>query len=240
MSYYIGTSGFTYEHWRDIFYPPEVPAKNWLEYYARHFSTVEINSSFYHLPKPSVCDNWKRRTPENFTFAVKASRFITHIKRLKDCTEPIARFFGAVQPLGEKCGPILFQLPPGMKNDIPRLEGFLKILPAGYRYVFEFRNKTWYTDDLFSALDTAGIGFCIHDLPDMVSPLWVTGSFVYVRFHGAELRYSSPYNDEELASWAGRMNEWAKAGKDIYAYFNNDAGGYAVENAKTLIQFLNQ
>jgi len=201
---------------------------------------VEINSSFYHLPKPAVCENWRKRTPEGFIFAVKASRFITHIKRLNNCTEPLARFFNSIKPLAEKCGPVLFQLPPGLKKDIPRLEVFVVSLPKEYRYTFEFRNETWYDKDLFSLLDSNSIGFCIHDLPDMVSPIEVTGGFAYVRFHGAELKYSSPYSDEELAGWAERMKQWTQSGKDVFAYFNNDAGGYAVNNALTLSRLLNE
>lgn len=236
--FFVGTSGFTYNHWRGVFYAEGLPQRKWLEFYAREFDTVEINSSFYHLPRPSTCEHWRTRVPESFVFAMKGSRFITHIKKLQEIEEPVKNFFEVIQPLGEKCGPILFQLPPGMKKDISLLKNFIEKLPNGFRYVFEFRNNTWYEDDLFSFLDEADITFCIHDLPEQVSPCAVTGSFVYVRFHGARQAYSSSYTDEELETWAARMKQYSITGLDVYAYFNNDFMGFAVENAKTLKHFL--
>ena len=169
---------------------------------------------------------------------MKASRFITHIKRLNDIEEPVKNFFKVIRPLEEKLGPILFQLPPGMKRDLSLLENFIKKLPGRFRYVFEFRNNTWYGEDLLTLLDSAGISFCIHDLPKKVSPRAVTGSFAYIRFHGARQAYTSSYSDEELETWAKRINEYSKTNRDVYVYFNNDIMGYAVENAKTLKQIL--
>lgn len=236
--FFIGTSGFTYNHWRGIFYPDELPQKKWLEHYAQHFDTVEINSSFYHLPRPSTCENWGKRVQESFIYAMKASRFITHIKKLKNIEEPVKNFFEVIQPLGKKLGPILFQLPPGMKKDLSLLKNFIEKLPGGFRYVFEFRNNTWYEDDLFSLLDGADIAFCIHDLPKRASPYAVTGSFVYIRFHGAQQAYSSFYTDEELETWATRIKEYSETGRNVYIYFNNDIMGYAIENAKTLKHLL--
>ena len=238
--FFIGTSGFTYNHWRGVFYPEGLPQRKWLEYYAQHFDTVEINSSFYHLPRPYTCENWRKRVPENFIFTMKASRFITHLKMLNDIEEPLNNFFEVIQPLREKLGPILFQLPPGMKKDIFLLENFIEKLQGGYRYVFEFRNQSWYEDDLFSLLNDTDIAFCIHDFPKRASPCVVTGSFAYVRFHGAQQAYSSAYNDDELRSWVGRVKEYSKMGKDVFAYFNNDIEGYAVENSKILRQFLGE
>jgi len=236
--YFIGTSGFTYNHWRGVFYPEKLPQREWLEFYAEKYDTVEINSSFYHLPRLSTCENWRKRVPEEFIFAMKASRFITHIKKLRDTGEPVGKFFEVIQPLGEKLGPVLFQLPPGMKKDITLLGQFIETLPKGYRHVFEFRNNTWYGDDLFELLDRANIAFCIHDLPGKVSPCEVTGGFAYIRFHGASQAYSSCYRGAELETWAVRMNGYLKTGRDVYAYFNNDIMGYAVENAETLKRLL--
>jgi uncharacterized protein YecE (DUF72 family) len=238
--FYIGTSGFTYKHWQGLFYPEELPQRQWLEYYARHFDTVEINSSFYHLPRPSTCENWRKRVPEDFVYVMKASRFITHLKKLEDVEKPLENFFEVIQPLGKKLGPILFQLPPSLKKNLSVLRNFLAKLPEGYCYVFEFRNNDWYDDELFSLLDNTGIAFCIHDLPGKASPIAATGSFVYVRFHGARKVYTSPYSDQELETWAGRLRGYAKKDLDVYAYFNNDIGGHAVENAKTLKGLLAQ
>ncbi|HUU28836.1 MAG TPA: DUF72 domain-containing protein [archaeon] len=238
--FFIGTSGFTYKHWRGVFYPEDLPQRKWLEHYVQHFNTVEINSSFYHLPRPSTCGNWRNRVPEDFVFAMKASRFITHIKRLKEIEEPLKNFFEVIRPLEKKLGPVLFQLPPGIKKDLLLLRDFLEKLPAGFCYAFEFRNNVWYEDDLFSLLDSAGIAFCIHDLPLRVSPCVVTGKFIYVRFHGAQQAYASSYTNEELQTWAGRLKGYSKKGLDVYAYFNNDMQGYAVENAKTLKHFLGE
>ena len=237
---YIGTSGFTYNHWRDVFYPRELSEKKWLEYYARHFSTVEINSSFYHLPRLSTCKNWGERVPENFLFAMKASRYITHIKKLRDIEEPVKNFFQVIHSLEKKLGPILFQFPPGMKKDIPLLEDFIEKLPRGFCHVFEFRNRTWFEDDLFNLLDNRGITFCIHDLPKRATPYVETGNFNYVRFHGAQAAYSSFYSEKELEKWARRFIECTKTGKDVFSYFNNDMHGYAIENAKTLKHILGE
>jgi len=236
--FFIGTSGFTYDHWRGIFYPQALQERKWLEHYAQHFDTVEINSSFYHLPRPTTCENWRKRVPEKFVFAMKASRFITHIKKLREIDEPVGNFFEVIHPLGEKLGPVLFQLPPSLKKDLALLDDFLGKLPPGFRYAFEFRNKVWYDDDLFCLLDKRGAAFCIHDLPERVSPVAATGSFVYVRFHGAQKAYSSSYSDQELETWASRFREYLEAGRDLYVYFNNDMMGHAVENAKTLKSLL--
>jgi len=165
---------------------------------------------------------------------MKGSRFITHLKMLKNIEEPLHNFFEVIEPLQEKLGPILFQLPPGMKKDIPLLRNFIEQLPEGYRYVFEFRNNSWYGEDLLRLLDDTGAAFCIHDLPGKVSPLAVTGAFAYVRFHGALQAYSSSYSDEELETWAMKLKDYSNRGMDVFAYFNNDMGGFAVKNAAAL------
>jgi len=238
--FHIGTSGFSYKHWQGRFYPEDLPQRKWLEYYAEHFDTVEINSSFYHLPRSPTCENWNKRVPEDFVYAMKASRFITHLKKLEDVEQALENFFEVIQPLGSKLGPVLFQLPPSLKKDLSLLRNFLAILPGGYRFVFEFRNSDWYDDDLFSLLDDTGTAFCIHDLPGKASPVETTGSFAYVRFHGAQQVYTSLYSDQELETWAGRLKNYAEKGLDVYAYFNNDIGGHAVENAESLKSLLTQ
>lgn len=239
-NYFIGTSGFSYSHWQGVFYPDELPQRLWLENYARQFDTVEINSSFYHLPRPFTCENWKKRVPDDFTFAVKASRFITHQKMLKEVNEPVKIFFEVIRHLEKMQGPILFQLPPGMRKDIYLLRDFIEKLSGPFRYVFEFRNNTWYDDDLFILLNETGCGFCIHDLPDRITPWIVTGGFVYIRFHGARQAYCSLYGDDELEKFSVKIADYSKECHDVYAYFNNDINGYAVQNAKMLNNMLHK
>jgi len=235
--FFIGTSGFSYNHWSGLFYPEGLPKRERLEYYSTRFDTVEINSSFYHLPRTSTCESWKNRVPGHFVFTMKASRFITHLKKLRDTEEPVRKFFEVVDVLGGRLGPVLFQLPPGLERDIPLLERFIAALPPEHRYVFEFRNNTWYDDGTYGLLDRTGCSFCVHDLPGKASPFILTGDFAYFRFHGARQAYSSCYTDDELRSWSVRMREIAESGRDVYAYFNNDIHGYAVENAETLRRY---
>lgn len=237
-TYYIGTSGFTYDDWVGMFYPGDLPRNKWLEHYASRFDTVEINSSFYHLPRISTCEKWRLRTPENFTFAMKASRFITHVKKIRNIDDPLKKFFNVIAPLSGKCGPILFQLPPGMKKDLPLLMDFARKLPAGYRHVLEFRNVSWYEDDVLAFLDSADIAFCTHDYPGLATPVTVTGGFAYVRFHGVTELYSSLYSDSELEPWAVYLAGRVEAGQDVYAYFNNDSWGNAIRNAETMVRML--
>ena len=234
----IGTSGFSYKHWRGVFYPDDVPQSKWLEYYAGHFETVELNSTFYHLPKDTSVENWEKRTPDNFIFSVKGSRFITHIKKFSDIEKPLSNFFEVISLLKTKLGPVLFQLPPSMKKDLILLEDFVSKLPENLRFAVEFRNAAWYSDDVPDILGKHNIAFCIHDMPGLASPLSVTGKFVYIRFHGAENAYSSFYSDEALRIWADRINGFSGKGYDVYAYFNNDYSGFAVKNAEMLKNIL--
>lgn len=231
---FIGTSGFAYNHWQGVLYPEKLPQKQWLEFYANRFDTVEINSSFYHMPRAVTCANWRTRVPEHFRFAIKASRVITHYKMLHNIEEPLRTLYDVIRPLEKKLGPVLFQLPPGMKRDLSMLARFLDKIPTGHRTVFEFRNKDWYGDDLLNLLDGAGCAFCIHDLPGSASPVAVTGGFAYIRFHGAQQAYASSYSGEELEQWAERIQNYMCKGNDVFVYFNNDAYGYAVGNAMTL------
>jgi len=232
---FIGTSGWHYKHWLGLFYPPKFPANQMLDFYAQHFDTVELNNSFYHLPLPTSFDRWRDSTRRNFVFAVKGSRFITHMKKLKDPESSTDRFFDVAERLGSKLGPVLFQLPPHWKLNLERLEEFLQALPRGHQYVFEFRDESWIVKEAFDVLRRFNAAFCIHDLANMRTPLEITADFSYVRFHGpGEAKYHGSYSKRELKEWSDRINEWRRQLKGIYVYFNNDIGGHAVRNAKTL------
>jgi uncharacterized protein YecE (DUF72 family) len=228
----IGTSGWHYNHWAGLFYPADLPKSKWLEHYAEHFDTVEINNTFYHLPKEQTFELWHKQAPKNFLYTVKANRYITHIKRLKEAEEPLERFLKSVRLLKEHLGPILYQLPPSMHKDLDRLKAFLKVLPKKLVAVFEFRHESWFSEDAYELLKEFNAGFCIHDFVDV--PRIVTSDVIYLRFHGATGRYQGNYSKSALQDWAKWINDHIKGKKAVYAYFNNDAHAYAVCNAKTL------
>jgi uncharacterized protein YecE (DUF72 family) len=238
----VGASGWYYEHWRGRFYPQGLNKSQWFGFYAENFDTVEINSTFYHQPKEANLKRWYELSPAEFVFAVKANRYITHIKRLKDVSDEIGRLEQAVGILKEKAGPVLYQLPPSMHKDIGLLEGFLGLLDRKRPAVFEFRHQSWFSDDCYELLDKWGKGFCIEDMPGAVSPRVITGGLVYIRFHGAVSRYESRYPKQQIADWAGWIKQHIPptntAGKkrveSVWAYFNNDANANAVHNAREL------
>jgi uncharacterized protein YecE (DUF72 family) len=236
----VGTSGWSYKHWKSVFYPEGIPQKKWLEYYADRFDTVELNASFYRIPSSRTTDGWRNRTPDGFVFSVKMSRLITHVHRLRDCEEQLRWFFEAMAPLREKTAVFLIQLPPSLEPDREGLEAFIRALPHGNRYAFEFRNRKSYSGAVVEVLAERGMGFCIHDIEGSPAPMTVTADFVYVRFHGYGGRYRGCYPDSVLKSWSERITSWASTGKDVYVYFNNDLGGNAVENAGTLIDLLKE
>ena len=238
MQYHIGTSGWHYEHWQHLFYPDKLAKAKWLEFYARHFTTVELNNSFYRLPSEQAFAAWRDSSPANFTFAVKVSRFITHIKRLKNSEEPVDTFLTRAKILGEKLGPLLYQLPPNMHRSDDKLESFLSILPQGLKHVFEFRHESWLDDKVFEILRRYNVGLCVFDMPGLTCPLVATTDFAYIRFHGSTGLYSSCYSDDELAEWARRLASLPSKVKTVYAYFNNDAEAFAVRNAMTLRDYL--
>jgi uncharacterized protein YecE (DUF72 family) len=238
LRYYIGTSGWHYDHWRQLFYPDKLPKAKWLEFYSRHFTTVELNNSFYRLPSEAAFANWSDSSPANFVFAVKVSRFITHIKRLKNSQEPVDTFLGRARILKKKLGPLLYQLPPSMHRDDGRLESFLAILPRGMKHAFEFRHQSWLDGGVFEILRQYNAGLCVFDMPGLSCPLTATADFAYIRFHGSAALYSSCYSDEELADWAKRLAGLAPEVKEVYIYFNNDTEAFAVMNAKTLGDYL--
>jgi uncharacterized protein YecE (DUF72 family) len=230
----IGCSGWEYKHWRGDFYPESLTRAKWFEHYARTFDTVEINNTFYRLPEQSTFDTWAERAPRGFVYSVKASRFLTHMKKLKDPEEPLERLFSRMEPLNKHLGPVLYQLPPGWKLDSGRLEHFLQVLPKGFRHVLEFRDPTWYSDDVMRMLERYGVALCLHDMRGSATGRKRVGPFVYARFHGASGHYDGGYSDERLRSWASWLLAEQRSGADVYVYFNNDVGGHAPRNAVTL------
>ena len=236
--YYIGTSGWHYEHWRGLFYPEALAKPKWLRFYAQDFTTVELNNSFYHLPSEKAFSTWRESTPANFVFAVKVSRFITHIKRLKNLGLAVENFLTRATFLENKLGPLLYQLPPNMKKNDEVLEKFLFSLPQKYQHVFEFRNESWIDESVFRILEKYNAGFCVFDMPGFHCPLVATSSFAYIRFHGSESLYSSCYTDDELSRWGEGIAALGKNLKAVYIYFNNDAEAFAVENSLTLMDYL--
>ena len=227
----IGTSGWIYSHWRGDFYPRELPVNRWFEHYQSHFDTVEINNTFYRLPPASTFDSWRRQVRGNFLYAVKANRFLTHMKKLKDPAEPLERLFTHVRRLRKHLGPILYQLPPRWLPDGERLESFFRSLPKNLTHVMEFRDERCLTDDIRSLLARYSVGLCIHDIL-RPHPQWLTSSAAYLRFHG--VGYGGTYRRDYLRRWADWIVRTSSAGHDVYAYFNNDIGGHAVRNALTL------
>ena len=234
----IGTSGWHYNHWRDRFYPDKLPASRMLAHYAAQFDTVELNNSFYRLPSESAFRDWRDTTPANFRFAVKASRFITHMKKLKDPEPALANFLPRAEILGRKLGPILFQLPPWWELNLERLEAFLEALPRGHRYCFELRNATWHTPEVFAALRSHNAAFCIYEIAGFQSAHDLTADFAYVRLHGPGGAYQGSYSDATLAEWAQRIREWQRRLKQIYIYFDNDQEAFAARNALRLKELL--
>jgi len=237
---FIGTSGYNYPHWwNGVFYPSDLPQRRWLEFYAEYFNSVELNVSFYRLPKKEVFEGWYKRTPKKFSFAVKGSRFITHIKRLKNCREPLSVLLDHASPLKEKLGVVLWQLPPQFKFQKKRLEEFcvlLSTLPRSkpLRHAFEFRDESWFCQEAFRVLEEFNFAFCMahgSGLPFMET---VTPHFIYLRLHGSEVLYGSNYSDKELNRWAKKIGDWAGEGKTVFVYFNNDAYGFAIKNALSL------
>jgi uncharacterized protein YecE (DUF72 family) len=234
----IGTSGWSYRHWRGRFYPGDVPLSRALAYYTGIFDTVEINSSFYRLPPESALANWRDSTPPGFLFAVKGSRFLTHMKKLKDTELGLERFFSRAELLGAKLGPILFQLPPRFEVNLERLEKFLEALPVGHRYSFEFRDPTWNVEPVYEALRRHNAAFCMYHLAGYQSPLEVTADFTYVRLHGPGGKYQGSYSEADLARWAERIAGWLRKLAAVYVYFDNDQDAYAALDAQRLRSML--
>lgn len=238
VKYHVGCSGWHYEHWRGIYYPEELPKSQWLSFYARQFDTVELNNSFYRVPSQKAFAAWRESTPEDFVFAVKMNRFVTHIKKLKNLGSAVDDFLSRASVLGKKLGPVLYQLPPNMKRNDELLRSFLSSLPPRYMHTIEFRHESWIDEKVFDTLRRHSVALCVFDMPDFSCPAVATADFVYVRFHGSEGLYSSSYSEKELARWAKAIAELGQQVKAGYIYFNNDAMAFAVENAMSLRRLL--
>ena len=236
----VGCSGWVYKHWRGLFYPEGLPQTRWFARYAEEFDTVEINNSFYRLPSPETFDKWRRQAPADFCYAVKANRFLTQAKKLLECEEPMERMMSAVRHLGDRLGPMLYQLPPSMKLNLERIERFLKILPPDVASVFEFRNGSWYVPKVYALLERHGASFCVHDMPGSASERIAVGPVAYVRFHGGEGKYWGRYSDEGLLSWTDWLVDQSRQGRTCWCYFNNDIHGHAIEDARTLKSMVGQ
>ena len=235
---HIGTSGWHYRHWIGPFYPPGTRPEGFLDHYARHFGTVEINNTFYRLPSRHAVTQWRDGSPPGFVFAAKGSRFITHMKKLKDPKTSIQRYFELIGLLGDKLGPIVFQLPPRWHLNLDRLAAFLEALPKAWRYAFEFRDESWLTPGTYRLLAAHNAALCLYDLAGRQAPLEVTADLTYLRLHGPGGAYQGSYSDEALRHWAARIRRWRASGISVYCYFDNDQHGYAPANALTLARFV--
>lgn len=235
---HIGTSGWHYDHWKGPFYARDSVQGEYLSSYARHFGTVEVNNTFYQLPAEATLVSWRETVPPDFVFAVKASRYITHMKKLRDPVEPVATFLDRVGCLEAKLGPVLFQLPPRWHCDVARLKRFLDVLPRGRRYALEFRDPSWFNPRVYDLLRDHEVAFCIYYLGGDASPKETTTDFVYIRLHGPDGPYRGSYTPQMLAGWAGAISTWSNQGKEVYCYFNNDPEGHAPRNALNLEEML--
>ena len=232
----VGTSGWQYKHWSGRFYPDKTPPGRMLDaYLACGFDTVEVNNSFYRLPIATAVDRWRDASPDDFVFAVKGSRFLTHMKKLKDPDAGLARFLPLIERLGPKLGPILFQLPPRWGPDLERLEAFLDALPKSHRYAFELRDESWHIPEVCALLRNRNAAFCAYEIAGHKSPIEITADFAYVRLHGPTDRaYEGGYSAAQLRRWATRIRGWRESLDAVYVYFDNDDSGYAPRNALEL------
>jgi uncharacterized protein YecE (DUF72 family) len=236
MSIHIGTSGWSYDHWGDVLYPPGTPAADRLGHYTRSFRTVELNSSFYRWPRPAAFAGWRRRLPDGFLFSVKAPRGLTHAKRLYAPEVWVERIAAGWHELGDKRAILLVQLAPDQVRDDARLEYFLGRLPPWIRTAVELRHPSWVDDHVFRMLEEHGVAYCVMSGAQLPCVLRATAPFVYVRLHGPDPQhlYAGSYSSADLAWWSDRLREWDAAGKHVFVYFNNDGGGNAVRNASEL------
>jgi len=234
----IGCSGWNYAHWRNgVFYPPRLASRNWLDFYARHFDTVEINMTFYRLPQVHIVQRWVDESPDDFVFSVKVSRYVTHIKRLMDTPQHLPLLYDRIQPLldSPKMGPLLWQLPPTFACDLDRLAATLDHLHDGLRHAFEFRHPSWFREETYTLLREYGAALVIGDRPQVndFQTHELTADFTFVRFHHGTRGRNGNYSHAEIDEWAGRLERWSQE-VDVFAYFNNDWEGYAIENARYL------
>ena len=238
QSLHIGTSGWHYDHWAGPFYPEDAPSGEWLDFYASSFSSVELNNTFYQLPEESTLEEWKEQTPPDFLFAAKASRYITHMKKLKDPKPSVRTFFERMRALQPKLGAVLFQLPPNWRFNQERLAEFLAALPTGHRYAFELWGPSWINPHSLDMLHTHQSAFCIYEFDGRIAPKEVTADFVYIRLHGPGEAYEGHYDPSTLSGWAGAISSWLRAGKEVFCFFDNDQAGHAPQNALRLQEML--
>ncbi|WEB38558.1 DUF72 domain-containing protein [Streptomyces yunnanensis] len=232
MTIHLGTSGWQYRDWRGALYPPDLPQRRWLEEYARHFATVESNAAFYRLPEARIFADWRDRTPDDFVMAVKASRYLTHIKRLRDPQEPVRRLMARAAHLRPRLGPVLLQLPPTLPADAGLLADCLDCFPTGTRVAVEPRHDSWWTDAIRTVLERRGAALCWADRGSRpVTPLWRTADWGYLRFHEGRAAPWPRYGRQALDAWVRRIADAWPDRADVYAYFNNDPGGAAVLDA---------
>ncbi len=239
---HIGTSGWSYKHWKDTFYPKEIKPTDYLSYYAQHFSTTEINTTFYHTPRITTVENWKEKVPETFRFSIKMNRFLTQTKRLKEPDEPLEKFFAAIEPVQHLCGLVLLQLPPSLLFDYERADYLFYLLKTKYKqydFALEVRHASWLEVDSISLLTKYDIAFVISQSGNRFPYAeMITSKNIYVRFHGSDALYASSYSDEMLHYYALKFLEWTKEKGTIWAYFNNDINGHAIANANRLKEIL--
>jgi uncharacterized protein YecE (DUF72 family) len=233
----VGCSGWQYRHWRERFYPGELSQREWFGYYASQFDTVEVNNTFYRLPEARTFRAWKEQAPRGFLYAIKASRYLTHMKKLREPSEPLARLFSRARALGPSLGPVLYQMPTGWGADVARLTAFLDALPARQRHAVEFRDPSWYRRDVFDLLARHGVALCLHDMAGSATGRIAVGPFVYLRFHGPE-KYRGRYEDRVLEGWARWLQAQRSGGAAVFAYFNNDTNADAPRDAIRLRKLL--
>ncbi len=240
---HIGTSGWFYDHWEKVFYPEKLSKSERLGFYSEYFSVVEINNTFYRLPTLKAVENWYSKTPKSFQFSVKVSRYITHLKRLKDCQSSIDKFLKRIGHLKEKLGPLLFQFPPSFHHDIEHLErvkAFIQQLPKEYSYTFEFRHSSWFVEETYALLREFKVALCITDLNGELSPVELTAPFAYVRLHGPKSAYRGSYSFQKLKQWKERILEWKKQNIAAYCFFDNDEKAFAVADALRLKRLIDK
>lgn len=233
----IGTSGWYYKHWDEVFYPKEIKSSARLPFYAESFSSVEVNATFYRLPSEETVKNWFYQVPKDFIFSIKANQFITHRKRLKDPIESTANFFKIVSLLESKLGPILFQLPPSFQLNLDRLNEFTSQLPKEFKYAFEFRHESWYCSQTYEVLKNNHCALCITDLAGKLSPIEVTAPWTYIRLHGPKKAYQGSYSSKQILEWKERIEKWHNGRVQVFCYFDNDEKGFAIQDAKTLFTY---
>lgn len=235
--YFIGCSGFHYKDWKGKFYPEDIPQKKWLEYYAEQFDTVEINNSFYRMPKETTMEQWYERVPEGFSFTLKGSRYVTHIKKLNDIDESVKNFYHLADLLKEKLGCILWQLPPNLRKNAEKLKNFCSVLNEDYHNVIEFRHNSWYDEEVYNIMKNHNVAFCIISAPgDLPEDTITTADFAYVRFHGKKDWYNYKYSKDEMETWSNSIQ--SLNAKQVYAYFNNDYDANAIKDGHQLQELL--